>query len=359
LFDPPSGSKTFSEVGLPQLEFRMVWINSSNISAINVQVLDNIPTGTTYVAGSIICDPRGSSFNAVVVSPPLISGAVPNSFCGFDLANNRIQWQGTIGPDNGILATDPNAEASAANEVVITFRVTVNGGVSQVLNQGFSVTDIDGDGVFQSVIGATFVTSNQVVWNRSAAPEDPGIVLPKVLPATGFAPNQITDVGEQPVDKSYRATDVSLEIPSLNVNIPIVGVPLVNGAWDLKWLDQEAGWLNGTAFPGWDGNSVLTGHVYLANGKPGPFVSLGNLKWGSKIIVHALGSTYTYEVRENLTVDPNDTSILKHEETAWLTLITCKTYDAKTNTYATRTAVRAVLLSVRADSSHGIPGHGR
>ncbi|HET7145127.1 MAG TPA: sortase, partial [Anaerolineales bacterium] len=139
------------------------------------------------------------------------------------------------------------------------------------------------------------------------------------------------------------------EIPSLNVNIPIVGVPLVNGAWDLTWLDSQAGWLNGTAFPGWDGNSVLTGHVYLSNGKPGPFVSLGNLKWGSKIIVHALGYTYTYEVRENLTVESNDTTILKHEDKAWLTLITCKTFNEGTNTYVSRIAVRAVLVNAHKD----------
>lgn len=348
ILDPPTAIKTFNEAGLPQLEFRMVWINSGNAFAINTQVTDGIPIGTTYVAGSITCLPQGSSVNAVTVSSPLSATAVPNQFCGFDAANNRIQWQGTIGPDNG-----NSTEATAANEVVITFRVTVDDAVNQIQNQGFSRTDVDADGNFNEeiVLGVSLVSSNQVVWNRSAVvPNDPNVILPKTLPATGFPPNIVTVLPERPLDRFYRVADVSLEIPSLNINIPIVGVPLVGSAWDLKWLDQEAGWLNGTAFPGWDGNSVLTGHVYLSNGKPGPFVSLGNLKWGSKIIVHALGSTYTYEVRENLTVESNDTSILKHEDKAWLTLITCKTFNEGTNTYASRIAVRAALVNAHKDN---------
>ena len=173
--------------------------------------------------------------------------------------------------------------------------------------------------------------------------------LPGSLPATGFAPNVITALPQQPANKAYTTTDIWVEIPSIGVNMPIVGVPLVDGDWDLSWLWNEAGWLNGTAFPGWDGNSALTGHITLPNGRPGPFAMLGNLKWGDKIIVHAYGTAYTYEVRETRTVSPDNMTILKHEEESWLTLITCKTYDKATNTYARRTAVRAVLISTTAD----------
>jgi len=163
----------------------------------------------------------------------------------------------------------------------------------------------------------------------------------------------------QPTEKSYVATDVWLEIPGLGVNIPIVGVPLVDGDWDVSWLSKQAGWLNGTAFPGWEGNSGLTGHVYLANGQPGPFVGLGKLKWGDKILVHAYGSLYTYEVRENRTVNPTNTSVLKHEDDSWLTLITCKTYNEATNTYSSRIAVRAILVNVQKDKQDSVLTKGR
>ncbi len=359
IFDPPSAIKTINAAGLPELEFRMVWINSGNTLAIDVQVTDQIPTGTTYVAGSLTCVLLGSSLNAAAASSPLSVTAVPSSFCGYDSVANRIQWQGSMGPDNG-----NTTEAGAANEVVITFRVTVDGAVNQVQNQGFSRTDVDSDGNFdeETVLGASLVGSNVVVWNRSpSGPGNPGngANLPRALPATGFAPNVVTTLPKQSAEKAYAATDVWLELPSLGVKVPIVGVPLVDNKWDLSWLGSQAGWLDGTAFPSWQGNSALTGHVTLSNGKSGPFANLGSLKWGDKIIVHAYGSAYTYEVRENKTIAPNDTSVLKHEDNAWLTLITCKTYSETKNTYANRISVRAVLLSVAEEGGGSRSARGR
>ncbi|MDO8755780.1 MAG: sortase, partial [Anaerolineales bacterium] len=161
-----------------------------------------------------------------------------------------------------------------------------------------------------------------------------------------------TVLPSQPVSRMYAATDVWVEIPSLGISLPIVGVPLVNGDWDVSWLGNQAGWLEGTAFPSWEGNSALTGHVSMPDGKPGPFAKLGNLKWGDKVIVHAYGYMYVYQVRENKIIAPDDTSVLKHEEDAWLTLITCKNYDEAKDTYASRVAVRAVLISVEKEAAN-------
>lgn len=176
------------------------------------------------------------------------------------------------------------------------------------------------------------------------------VQLPSTLPGTGFAPNRITELAEQPSEKVYVETDVWLEIPSLGITTLVVGVPLVDGDWDISWLWEQAGWLDGTAFPGWNGNSVLTGHVYLPNGEPGPFTALGELQWGDKIIIHAYGSVYIYEVRQNRVVTPYAASLLGHENDPWLTLITCKSYNEANNTYASRIAVRAALIEVRLES---------
>jgi LPXTG-site transpeptidase (sortase) family protein len=73
---------------------------------------------------------------------------------------------------------------------------------------------------------------------------------------------------------------------------------------------------------------------------------LYTLSYGEKVIVHAYGQKYTFEVRSNEIVSPSDTSAFKHEEKAWLTLVTCKEYDEKTNSYRKRVVVRAVLVSV-------------
>ena len=68
-----------------------------------------------------------------------------------------------------------------------------------------------------------------------------------------------------------------------------------------------------------------------------------------RFLVHAYGQIYSFEVRTAEVVGPNDASILKHEQKAWVTLITCKDYDPKTNTYRSRLVVRAVLTSVTSE----------
>lgn len=178
--------------------------------------------------------------------------------------------------------------------------------------------------------------------------------LPASLPDTGFAPNRVTLIPEQPADLAYRETDVWLEIPRLGLKLPIVGIPIAEDEWNLTWLWGEAGWLEGTAFPSWNGNSVLTGHVTLPNGQQGPFAELGKLRWGDKIIVHAFGTAYTYEVRTNRIVKPFSIGVLQHEENPWLTLLTCKDYNEASDTYSNRVVVRAVLLGY--DESKGSSG---
>ncbi|MBE7435823.1 MAG: sortase [Anaerolineales bacterium] len=175
--------------------------------------------------------------------------------------------------------------------------------------------------------------------------------LPDKLPDTGFAPGVVTLLQKQPAEKAYRAAEVWLEIPRLGVKMPIVGVPLLDDKWDVTWLWNEAGWLEGTAFPSWSGNSVLTSHVTLPNGEDGPFASLGELKWGDRIIVHAYGVSYEYEVRQNRTVSPTNKSVLQHEDEPWLTLITCATYNESTGEYGKRIAIRAVLVGAEENAS--------
>jgi LPXTG-site transpeptidase (sortase) family protein len=173
-----------------------------------------------------------------------------------------------------------------------------------------------------------------------------GLFVP-VLPSTGFAPEIRTALPEQPLEKMYLTeNDFELEIPKLGIRKSIAGVPMTNDGWDLTWLADQIGYLNGTAFPTTPGNSALTGHVYLADGSPGPFVSLNTLAWGDQIFIHAWGQRYLYEVREVLQVKPDDLSILKHEEESWLTLITCRGYDEKLNEYQWRSVVHAGLIAI-------------
>jgi len=169
-----------------------------------------------------------------------------------------------------------------------------------------------------------------------------------LIPVTGFAPNVVTDLSGAP-RPVYSDTSIMLDIPALSVDIPIVGVPKKDGSWNVSWLTNQAGWLEGSAFPSWNGNSVLTSHVYLSNGKPGPFAKLHELKTGDQVVVHAFGQKYIFEVQTNATIAPTDRSVMKHEERPWLTLVTCTDYDQKTGTYKNRFIVRAVLVKVSLD----------
>ncbi|MEI6290764.1 MAG: sortase [Chloroflexota bacterium] len=169
------------------------------------------------------------------------------------------------------------------------------------------------------------------------------------MPATGFAPNKISRLPAQPANKSYAKTDLSwMEIPSQKIKANIVGVPKVNETWDVTWLGRDAGWLNGTAYPSWKGNSVITAHVTDANGSSGPFANLKNLVYGDKIYIHQFGQKYTFEVRDTRQVDANSTTYaFEHlPDSAYLTMITCQGYNFFTNSYLFRRVVRAVLVSV-------------
>jgi LPXTG-site transpeptidase (sortase) family protein len=283
--------------------------NRGNIPAPNVVVTDNLPAMFDVTAVNV-SSTVGSSTFTTTVTPPIGTGVAPYS-------------------------------------VVITFNNDL--GVSEVVTIQIvtRVNSLGAPPVSNSASLTTTALTDNFNNNIAAARLTLGIPQISVMPATGFQPGVDTLLPSQPVDKTYKATDLWLEIPALKIkSMPIVGVPFVKGNWDVSWLDKNAGWLNGTAFPTWVGNSVITGHVYLSDGKPGPFVDLGKLKYGDRVIVHAYGSVYTYEIRENRTVSPDNVSAFKHEEKSWITLITCKTYDESTKTYSRRIVARAVLIKV-------------
>jgi hypothetical protein len=122
---------------------------------------------------------------------------------------------------------------------------------------------------------------------------------PATLPETGFPKNGSTQIDAGLEKQAYSAySDLRLSIPRLDVEMDILGVPLVEGTWDVSWLGDNAGYLHGTAFPTWAGNTVITGHVWGAYNAPGPFANLKELRFGDEVKIYAWGLVYTYEIRE-------------------------------------------------------------
>jgi len=175
------------------------------------------------------------------------------------------------------------------------------------------------------------------------------------IPDTGFAPGRVTRLPLTPGNGAYTTyADLWLEIPRLGLQTSIVGVPQSTDGWDVRWLWDQAGYLVGTAFPTWSGNSVITAHVTLPTGRPGPFADLRTLRYGDRVTIHAWGQQYTYEIRSVRIVKPDDRSVFRHEDRSWLTLVTCDGYDETSNSYLRRVAAQAVLVQIDGEDSNGL-----
>lgn len=282
-----------------------------------------------------------------VVTQSNCVGGWPGNPCGPDkLANTPDDIFG-----NGIKLVDPVGEGVCAaynpnlgnNVILITYDLQVQDNLKPgtYTNTGQIAHYSSGEN------GTNHAVSN-TVWNlHTTDTAKASWIRATKLAETGFAPQRVTRLPRQPVDSAYTAMpNMSLEIPTLDVDMPIIGIPNLADGWDLTWLSNQAGYLQGTTPPTAVGNTVLTGHVYLADGTPGPFINLSTLRWGQTVILHADGYRYIYEVRTNQLVSPTNLTVFREDGYAWLTLITCKGYSSFSNSYLYRVAVRAVLLRV-------------
>ena len=172
-------------------------------------------------------------------------------------------------------------------------------------------------------------------------------VEPLPMPETGFPPLTETILPAQTVE--YTEQRLNLSIPKLDIDTEIIGVPYAADGWDLRWLGEKAGWLQGTAFPTWNGNSVITGHVVDSFGKSGLFSRLSELRYGDVIEINFLGRIYIYEVRSSEVYPADASQPLAHTPDGYdyLTLVTCKDYDEDSGQYHHRLAVQAVLRAIQ------------
>jgi LPXTG-site transpeptidase (sortase) family protein len=291
----------------------------SQQDAFDVDWFDTLPVGLTYVPGTL-----------------QFSGQIPDSY-SFATPNFNAHWANF---------------SRAGDDVTITYTARINLGPGDKASNSTRVawSSLPGD-----------VSAAQSAYNTQSTERfyDPlsnintygvgasAVVRTPQLPETGFAPGKITKLPIQSVEAQYKDLgNLWLEIPKLNLKLPIIGVPLSDKGWDLTWLGNSAGWLNGTAYPTWKGNTGITAHVYDANGLPGPFVNLHTLAWGNEVIIHSNGMQYVYTVQDVYRANPADTRVLRHMDQPTLTLITCLGFDQSSNSYTWREVVRATLTKV-------------
>jgi LPXTG-site transpeptidase (sortase) family protein len=265
--------------------------------------------------------------------------------------NNTFDTSSTNACSSGVAGDDTSYTVDSANYDASSYVATlnVNGGANLPSGQ-YRLYVCGSTSVYDegNTVELNNGTDSVVEFTITIASSRNGSKNSKKSVATGFTPGVVSVLPAQPAEKAYSDQGLVIDIPSLGISQKIVGVPQTADGWDVSWLGNDIGYLDGTAFPTWAGNSVLTGHVTDADGRPGVFASLDSLKWGDQIIIHAFGEKYIYEVRTVDRAAGSDSSkvISKHEDLPWLTLITCRGYDEKNKSYSGRTVVRAVQVKV-------------
>lgn len=310
----------------------------------------------TVTFNEAINDPIGNILPDDVTNPKNFKLFQPGSNGVFDTVECSTGLQG----DDTAISIDSVSYKSGLYQAVLNlnggsnlavgqYRLLVCGTTSLVNTLGIPLNDEPGtDSSYDFTISTASPTKVPTTSPTATPTLGPAVAASAAaglpIPLTGFAPGQISALPKQTTAYADLG-NLWLEIPALGIKASIVGVPQTADGWDVSWLGNEIGWLNGTAWPSWNGNAVLTAHVYNADGLAGPFVDLSSLKWGDTVLLHSGKSVYTYEVRENFKVNPSELSkVTKHEELPWLTLVTCSSYDPASGTYLKRVVVRAVLV---------------
>jgi len=332
---------------------------TSHSDAYDVVLTDVLPTGLDFVANSLDCDNGEQDPDAGLCTYDAGTRTISATWSTFTLLPTgdrgiiqfRVVGNASI-PANGNVTNTGNVGWSSMpgdQTTPISFTSPPNGFATERHHDPIGLIALygDSDSLTLTPVGSGGQGGGGRGGgnNNNSTPSSPASVGAFLIPATGFAPNTETklDALNRPF---YDSTGLMIEIPVLKVNTSIAGVQLKNGSWDVSWLQNQAGWLNGTAYPTWKGNSVLMGHSTNADGKLGIFSKLKALGVGEYIFVDNSGYRYLYKVVSNKSVLPNDIRVLQHEEKAFLTLITCDKYDAKSSTYQIRIVVRAVLVAV-------------
>jgi len=133
-------------------------------------------------------------------------------------------------------------------------------------------------------------------------------------------------------------------IPAIDVDAPVVVIPIRNGTWDVEQITHEVGHLRGTASPGDSSNVVMAGHITLSTGGYGPFRGLAQLQPGDEVLVYVGDhKVHVYTVDSVKTVEATDVEVTYPTTEPILTLITCVNWDPVQGRYNDRLVVVAHL----------------
>lgn len=147
--------------------------------------------------------------------------------------------------------------------------------------------------------------------------------------------------GILPISQDKNGSDfsgsITLQIPSLNVEAPIIREPSLNLDQIFKRLEDGVVLYGGTSVPGEKGTSIILGHSsaypWYQGNYGSVFALLGKLAAGDKIYVNKNGKVLVYKVSESLIFHPfeNDERVNQLEETNSSSIILVSCWPVNTN----------------------------
>ena len=177
--------------------------------------------------------------------------------------------------------------------------------------------------------------------------EIPTPFLYPILPETGYSVSRPQRQERVDAAAFYRNTGWSLQIPVLALNTDIVTVPAGEKNFDVSYLENSAGLLEGYALPG-DGRTIITGHDHLSLTEAGPFAFLYDMEIGDRIFFRdPQNNILIFEVYANEKVAADDIAGLERISRSWprsATFITCED-ERPEGGYANRRIIAAKPVS--------------
>ncbi|MBZ0297294.1 MAG: sortase [Anaerolineae bacterium] len=149
------------------------------------------------------------------------------------------------------------------------------------------------------------------------------------------------------VPATLASDQVTISIPSLNVESGIKQFPLNGVSWTIRPWETGIGHLEGTGWFDVGGNIALAAHSSMPDESAGIFASLHHVNVGDTINVHVGSEERVYSVVSVGSASINDLAPLYPTANERITLITCQqgTFDAQSQVYTQRVVVVADRIS--------------
>lgn len=173
-------------------------------------------------------------------------------------------------------------------------------------------------------MGPTYYSQLAYFWTKPTNNYSDKYDLPVTVGDSSADINNVTTLFDQRT--SLFAQD-SIVIPKINVDAPIVYLNTTDNDTIIEAIQSGVGHYYGTAMPGQNGNTFLTGHssYYWWNGGKYNqiFANLNQLRAGDLVYIYYQGKKIVYRMNKSFVVQPSQVEILAQTAEPTITLMTC------------------------------------